>query len=201
MLLHDSHRGIQGRTKKTGSLAFSLCAAIVFLLSLAGCASPRNASTSVTKLAGRLQCLGPSVSPDEATLTAETAHAYSLQLTKEYRVVRPAILHNVLVNLGLRQRGLCFQWADDLSAKLQSLNLETLQLHRGVARLETRREHSSVVLTAPGQRFVSGIVLDAWRHSGRLYWGDLTADKYPWIEVEVIPEEESQVRAAGGGSR
>ncbi|HEY5913873.1 MAG TPA: hypothetical protein VJA21_25065 [Verrucomicrobiae bacterium] len=163
----------------------------VCVLLLAGCASPRKPGPPAAGLAERLQCLNPSVTPDEATLAAETAQSYSLQLAKDYRVVRPAILHNILVNLGLRQRGLCFQWADDLSAKLQSLNLRTLQLHRGVARLETRREHSSVVLTALGQPFDRGIVLDAWRHSGRLYWGGVKEDKYPWIEVEVIPEDEN----------
>jgi hypothetical protein len=124
----------------------------------------------------------------EASLAAKTAHSYAFELAKEYRVVRPAILHNVLVNWGLRKRGLCFQWADDLSAKLQSLDLHTLQVRRGVARLETRREHSSVVLSAPGQPFDEGIVLDAWRRSGRLYWGGVKQDHYPWIEVEVVAE-------------
>jgi hypothetical protein len=143
-----------------------------------------------------LEALSSTVAPAEATLTVETAYSYSVELAKEYRVVRPAILHNVLVNLGLRKRGLCFQWADDLSAKLQSLQLHTLQLHRGVARLETRREHSSVVLTAPGQPFDEGIVLDAWRHSGRLYWGGVGQDHYPWIEVEVIPDGEAQTQAS-----
>ena len=113
-------------------------------------------------------------------------------------MVRPAIFHNVLVNLGLRKRGLCFQWADDLSAKLESLELRTLQVRRGAARLETRREHSSVVLTAPGQAFDRGIVLDAWRHSGRLYWGPVQEDKYPWIAVMVVPEGEAQASRNGG---
>ena len=134
-------------------------------------------------------------------MTAETACAYSLELARQYRVVRPAIWHNVLVNLGLRERGLCFQWADDLSGKLESLHLRTLKVRRGVARLETRREHSSVVLTAPGQAFNQGIVLDAWRHSGRLYWCGVKEDKYPWIEVEVAAEDEAQPRASSGGSR
>jgi hypothetical protein len=134
-------------------------------------------------------------------LAAETAYSYSAELAKEYRVVRPAILHNVLVNLGVRQRGLCFQWADDLSAKLQSLQLRTLRLHRGVARLETRREHSSVVLTAAGQPFDEGIVLDAWRHSGRLYWGGVKQDHYPWIEVQVVAEGAAPAQPSREGGR
>jgi hypothetical protein len=142
------------------------------------------------------ESLSPSVDQREATLTAGTACAYSLELARQYRVVRPAIWHNVLVNVGVRQRGLCFQWADDLSARLESLHLRTLKVRRGVARLETRREHSSVVLAAPGQAFAEGIVLDAWRHSGRLYWCGVTQDKYPWIEVEIVAEGEAPLQAS-----
>jgi len=148
-----------------------------------------------------LEALGPTVAPAEATLAAQTACSYSLELAKEYRVVRPAIWHNMLVNWGVRKRGLCFQWADDLSAKLESLQLRTLKVRRGVARLETRREHSSVVLTAPGQAFDQGIVLDAWRHSGRLHWSPVREDKYPWIEVEVVADAEAQAQAQAQASR
>ncbi len=182
-------------TRSADHFAFVLWTAFCFLC-LVGCASVQPSAASATNLAKRLQRLSPVVSPGEATLAAETAHSYSLELAKEYRVVRPAILHNVLVNCGLRKRGLCFQWADDLSAKLQSLRLRTLEVRRGVARLETRREHSSVGLTAPGQPFSEGIVLDAWRHSGRLYWGGVKQDHYPWIEVEVTPESEPQSQAS-----
>jgi hypothetical protein len=170
------------------------------LVGLVGCVSPQPRETSVTSLAARLQELSPLVAPDEAARAAEVAHSHSIELAGQYRVARPAILHNVFVNLGLRKRGLCFQWADDLSASLQSLGLRTLQVRRGVARWETLREHSSVVLTAPGQPFSDGIVLDAWRHSGRLYWSGVRQDKYPWIEVEVIPEEEKRAQAGKGGS-
>ena len=169
------------------------------LFLLVGCTAPRQSGSSPQELAGRLCGLGPSVDQREAALAAETACVYSLDLARQYHAVRPAIWHNVLVNLGLKERGLCFQWADDLSAKLESLHLRTLTLHRGVARLETRREHSSVVLTAPGQAFDHGIVLDAWRHSGRLYWSGVNEDKYPWIEVKVIEEGEVQSRALRQG--
>lgn len=164
------------------------------LLLLAGCATSGQPGTSPQVLAERLRGLSPVVDQREATLAAETACTYSLELARQYRVVPPAIWHNVLVNVGIRQRGLCFQWADDLSARLESLHLRTLKVRRGVARLETRREHSSVVLAAPGQAFHQGIILDAWRHSGRLYWSGVKEDKYPWIEVVVVAEGEAQAQ-------
>lgn len=165
--------------------------AVVFLFLVVGCVSAGRKGPSPAGLAAELRALGPTVAPAEASLTAETACGYSLQLAREYRVVRPAIFHNVLVNLGIRKRGLCFQWADDLSARLETLHLQTLQIRRGVARLDTRREHSSVVLTAVEQPFEQGVVLDAWRHSGRLFWGAVRDDKYPWIQVDVLPEADT----------
>lgn len=157
----------------------------------AGCVSPGHRSSPPAGLAECLRQLDPSVDASEAALAAETACSYSAELGREYRVVWPPIWHNFLVNIGLRKRGLCYQWADDLSAKLETLHLCTLELHRGVARLDTPREHSSVVLTAWGQPFDQGIVLDAWRHSGRLYWAGVKQDKYPWIRVVVVPEDET----------
>ncbi|HOC52079.1 MAG TPA: hypothetical protein PKI07_13410, partial [Verrucomicrobiota bacterium] len=66
---------------------------------------------------------------------------------------------------------------------------------------ETRREHSSVVLTAPGQPFEQGIVLDAWRRSGRLYWSGVKEDKYPWIEGRLITREPASSRASRKDAR
>lgn len=194
MLMPAAQHWVQAQARQGGRLPIGLFAAAC-ILCLAGCASPKPTGQPAPNLTQRLQTLSPTIAPAEATLAADTACSYALELAKEYRVVRPAIFHNVLVNLGLRQRGLCFQWADDLSAKLLSLHLRTLLVRRGAARLDTRREHSSVVLTALGQPFEDGIVLDAWRHSGRLYWGGVKTDKYPWIEVEVIPDGDPQTQS------
>jgi len=93
--------------------------------------------------------------------------------------VGPPLFHNFLVNTGMRKRGLCFQWAEDLLAQLDALELTTLELHWGEARAGTWREHNCIVATAKGQPFRTGIVLDGWRHSGRLYWNALARDHYP----------------------
>ena len=166
---------------------------------LVGCASaPPPQGPSSSRLAQSLMELSPEVAQGEAALAAQTAYDYSLQLATEYRVVPPAKLHNMLVNLGIRPRGLCFQWADDLFAKLQSLNLRTLQLRRGIANFGNRSEHNSVVLTACGQPLAQGIVLDAWRYSGHLYWGDVKKDpQFHWLAVEAIPEFEALLLAKG----
>lgn len=187
--------GVAGRGARLVLITTWLC-----VLLLAGCASPGHRADAPADLTWLLRGLSSSVNAQEATLTAETACAYCLDLAWQYRIVRPPIWHNVLVNVGLRRRGLCYQWADDLSDKLESLGLQTLIVRRGAARLNTRREHSSVVLTAREQPFEQGIVLDAWRHSGRLYWCGVKEDKYPWIEVEVVAEGTATAPASSGNS-
>ena len=120
----------------------------------------------------------------EAGLVAETAITYSDQLAEEYQLVRPAVLHNVLIRVGLKDRGLCYHWTEDLLKQLQSLDLRTYQFHWGVAhRGSELREHNSVVITARGQAFKNGMVLDPWRNSGDLYWALIKSDRYPWKEL------------------
>ncbi len=65
--------------------------------------------------------------------------------------------------------------------ELQALRLTTLELHWAEARPGTLREHNCVVVTARGQPFAQGIVLDGWRNSGRLFWSPVVLDHhYPW---------------------
>ena len=120
----------------------------------------------------------------EARRVAVTAVMYSIQLADQYRLVRPPILHNVLIRVGLKDRGLCYHWTEDLLKRLQSLELKYYRLHWGVAhRGSELREHNSVVITANGQAFDRGIVLDPWRNSGDLYWSSVKTDRYPWQEL------------------
>ena len=125
---------------------------------------------------------------NEAAKLAETAIQYSNFLAAEYQVVRPAVWHNVLVRMGVKDRGLCYHWTEDLMKRLQRLELKYYRLHWGVAyRGSELREHNSVVVTANGQAFEDGIILDPWRNSGNLYWARVKVDHYPW---KVRPPEE-----------
>ena len=119
----------------------------------------------------------------EAEQVAQTAIQYSFFLAEKYELVRPAALHNVLVRIGLKDRGLCHHWTVDLMKQLELLELKSYQLYWGVAhRGSELREHNSVVVVAKGQQFEEGIVLDPWRNSGELYWALVKNDRYPWQE-------------------
>ena len=131
-----------------------------------------------------LAALNQQADQQEARQVAEAAIRYSHQLAEEYQLVRPAVLHNVLIRVGLKDRGLCYHWTEDLLKRLQALDLKSYQLHWGVAhRGSDLREHNSVVITARGQAFEKGMVLDPWRNSGDLFWALIRTDRYPWQKL------------------
>ena len=158
--------------------------------------SENKQAAAAGALADQLCRLSTAVDSAEAARAADAAVRYPLVLAREYHATPPAVINNVLINAGLHPRGLCFQWADDLTVKLMTLHLRTLELHRGVARLGTKHEHSCVVLTALGQNFTNGIALDAWRYCGRLNWSPVTTDEFRWREVDLLPPYQAELRAA-----
>lgn len=173
-----------------------LCAGFL----VAGCTTVRvpeaKQDAAVEALSVQLRSLSPAVDAREAHRAADAAVRYPLELARAWQATPPAVVNNVLINAGLHPQGLCFQWADALTEKLLTLHLRTLELHRGVAHLGTPREHSCVVLTAPGQNFTNGVALDAWRGCGRLHWSLVPRDHYPWKEVTLIPSYRAELEAA-----
>ena len=139
--------------------------------------------SKIARLQNDLAALNAWADVAEAEQVARTAIVYSHYLAEKYEVVRPAVFHNILVRVGLKDRGLCHHWTADLMIQLEQLALKTYQLYWGVAyRGSELREHNSVVIAARGQRFEEGIVLDPWRDSGELHWTAVKSDHYPWKE-------------------
>lgn len=148
----------------------------------------RVAPARVAALVSDLRCLSPDVDVHEAQALADFALNHSLDLAERYGAVRPAVLQNVLVNLKLKDRGLCYHWADDLQTKLQTVGLRTLRLYRVVSKMNTKHEHNSLVIAARDQKMSQGLILDAWRHGGRLFWSRVGEDrKYEWKLRQDLP--------------
>jgi hypothetical protein len=134
-------------------------------------------------LTKRIMSLGPNIDPTEARLVAQVSFNTGRELAREWRVVWPPGFHNFLVHQGKRPAGLCFQWAAELLARLDRLKLKTLDLHWAESFPDTMSEHNVIVVTARGQPFTNGVLLDNWRYGGRLAWGAVTLDPhYQWSE-------------------
>jgi hypothetical protein len=157
------------------------------LVTMTGCVTlPGLAESSrrVDALRDRFVALGPHVDYEEAGLLASTAEKTAVASARKYRPVWPAWFNNILVNRRLKEGGLCYHWANDLFAALSELPVSTLSAHLAVSRLATPREHNAVVITARGQPFAEGVVLDAWRKGGRLCWLAVSNDlRHQWVPL------------------
>ena len=138
---------------------------------------------NVTRVEDVLLTLVPSGDPAEAHRIAETAVLTGAECAERYGVMFGPAEHNWMVNRGLRERGLCWQWTWDMAAAVAPLHPKTFDFHWGISNDGKFNEHNSIVVTARGQPFETGITLDPWRSSGFVTALRVTADpEYKWTE-------------------
>src|SRR5207244_5983229 len=142
----------------------------------------KNDFAKAQALATQLAALSPKVDPKEAKAVAECAYATAHRLRSQYHMFGTPIFNNFLVYHGFRKRGYCYQWTEDLLLALDALKLKTLELHWGEAYRDTWRENNCLVVTAKGQPFEHGMILECWRHFGHLRWNLIPSDQYPYYE-------------------
>ena len=161
---------------------------------------PPKDSANAEALANQLAALSRRVDPKEAKLLAECAYATVARLREEYPMFGTPIFNNFLVYHGLKKRGYCYQWTEDLLVALDTLKLKTLELHWGEAYAGTYRENNCLVVTAKGQPFDRGMILECWRHFGHLRWNLVPSDQDPYFENTKWAEK-VRARAASKTSR
>lgn len=159
-------------------------AAALLLLALAACGAPPPAGEEeAAGLAQAIAGLGAGVDPGEAARAARIAYDHTHQLALAYQITDPPLVHNSKVNAGLKPRGLCWHWAEDMEKRLVAEGFRSLEIHRAIANADNpfRIDHSTAIVSARGAGMREGIVLDPWRQGGRLFWAPLREDtSYKW---------------------
>ena len=135
----------------------------------------------------RIKALSPTVSPEEARRVTYCAVTTGLELARKWRVVGVATwlpgIQNLYVMMGARKGGYCFQYSTELLLRLDALKLQTLELHWAESGPHTMSENNGIVVTARGQPFEKGVLLDSWRCQPHLAWTQVTMDpEYRWKE-------------------
>jgi hypothetical protein len=165
---------------------------LLLIFSINGCGSVNYANLhtiednpKISKLTKMLIELGGN--PNEARELAVLAVSHSKELANEYHLVSPPLYHNFLVNSGKRKRGLCFHFVEDLTKEIKSRNFKSFDFRWGRANADKLNEHNVIVVLKKGSKdFKNGIILDAWRHSGKLYFTKVKDDPeynfVPWAE-------------------
>lgn len=152
---------------------------------------------------------GPSPkAQDEAQQLATIVIDTIDQQGRRYRMLPMPWVNNGLVDIGLKRRGLCHHWAEDLVTALAAVKPQSYEVHWMVARKGTLREHNAVMIKArdpappvssagsganggrtqiQSVRVASfeaapgpGIIIDPWRTAGHPFWIQMERDQYPW---------------------
>jgi hypothetical protein len=173
-------------------------------LVVAGCGMPLEDRTppsrdEIAELAVAIRALGPEVDPAEAERAARIAYEHTHELALAYQITDPPLVHNSKVNMGLRPRGLCWHWAEDIENRLAEEQFRTLTLHRAIANADNpfRIEHSTTIVSRRGDDMFDGIVLDPWRKGGYLFWSRTVADAdYDWVPRREVFAAKARVLAA-----
>ncbi len=135
----------------------------------------------IINLSKQIANLSVEIDKKEAKDASSNAIRYSKYLANKYKIIKPALFHNILINLKIKEEGYCYHYANDLMHYLQEKDFKSFYFIRAVANRGEYFEHSSVVLTRDDISFENSIILDAWRNSGELFFTKVKNDKkYKW---------------------
>ena len=177
-------------------------------LPVAACGSaPEKRATGspadVADLTRTMLGMGPEVDPEEARHAAQVAFDHTRTLAIQYQITDPPLIHNTKVNMGLKPRGLCWHWAEDMERRLDAESFETLDMHRAIAvGRGVRIDHSTAIISRKGDPYQEGVVLDPWRQGGTLFFAPVADDtRYFWEAREVVLARRSARDEAEAGLR
>lgn len=157
----------------------------LFLFFITGCVgiSPSSPQTNKEELTTLLRALDTKITHKEATQLSEAIFEETARLRKMFQRTTSPLWHNVLVNTGIREKGLCYHWSDALYLALKKKPYNYFDFHLLVAdRGEYFFEHNVLVVSVKGGRAEEGIIIDPWRQRGSLYVSKVKEDVYyHWI--------------------
>ena len=140
--------------------------------------SPKN--PDVIRLAQMLKSMDTSIDPVEAEDLAMFSIPYTKRLANSYGLVLSPNFQNFLVNIGLKKKGYCYNYADDLGYALVKRGYKSMDIYRIIHKKGSIFEHNAILIT-PHYTTKKGVVLDGWRNAGKLFYSRLKDDHdYEW---------------------
>lgn len=162
-----------------------LCKFLIASFFLLGCVehTARPESDRQVELATLLQRVNPQASSKETMHLSHNIFTKTVQLVKTFEMTSPPQFHNFLVNVGLKEKGLCYHWSDALYVHfVQSRAYLSFEFHLVGANVGSYwTEHNSMVVVGRGMKVEEGVLIDPWRDAGKLYFSKLKDDDaYQW---------------------
>ncbi len=136
----------------------------------------------VESLSTLLKSLDSSISSKEARSLSAEIFQETGKLRKKFNPTSQPQFNNFLINAGVKEKGLCYDWSDALYLHFSKKQYDSFEFHLLVAHKgEYFYEHNTLVVVAKGGNVLEGIVIDPWRNSGKLYFSKVNEDKkYEW---------------------
>lgn len=161
---------------------YLLSTAALFFFFVA-CGSPASPSqNSVIQLAEKLQSLQRDIPASEAMHLSEELFFEIKKLRKKFKPVSEPHFNNFLINIGMKEQGLCYQWSDALYVHFRKSSYPHFEFHLLVSdQGRCFSEHNVLVVVAKGENVLDGIIIDPWREPGSIYFVKVKDDQeYEW---------------------
>lgn len=133
------------------------------------------------KLLPTTQAANPSAR-QEAHWISKTAYIQSAEIARINKHLLIGWFNNMLVNSGLKDRGLCWHYQHDLYRELRHRPLHYFRLGLTTRDKGKGRSHSCVWVNAKGKGLSDSLVLDAWARCGHLKVIPPQDRKANWID-------------------
>jgi len=151
-----------------------------FLLAFFLSACGNQPAINSDSLAIQIQTLDKRLDTKQAQLISKNVLTVSKEIKEEFDPLPLPWFNNFLVNIGLKEKGLCWEYRDALLLKLKP-KVAPLTLLPVVANIDKLNEHNAVVIASKDTKFQDTLLVDLWRKSGEPYIIKVGDDrKYKW---------------------
>jgi len=135
------------------------------------------------QMAELLSTLNGDIPREEARHLSRDILYRAAQLEHSFGRTTSPWMHNLMVDIGLKERGLCYHYADGLYAYLKERSYPHFDFHLVGAHIgEYWREHNALLVTARNGVPEEGVIIDPWRIEGKVFVSRMKEDKaYRWV--------------------
>jgi len=157
--------------------------ALLFSAFFAACGTaPETLQNRAESLVPLLQTLDKDIPYEEALSLSREIFQETDKLRVQFNPISEPHVNNFLVNIGLKEKGLCYEWSDPLYLYFRRKPYKYFSFHLLVAnRGKYFQEHNVLAVTSKKDEILNGVIIDPWRESGKVYFSKVKDDKkYVW---------------------
>jgi hypothetical protein len=164
----------------------SICSLLLSVWLLVGCMHSDIPVPEVQRseqIAELLNTLGSDIPREEVQRLSEDILYRAAQLEHAFGRTTSPWIHNFMINVGLKKKGLCYHYADGLYTYLKERSYPHFDFHLVGAHIgEYWREHNALLVTARNGMLEEGVIIDPWRVQGKVFVSKMKEDKaYRWV--------------------